>query len=300
MNNPFGSLITAMVTPFDENENINCGKAVELVNYLLDNGSDAVVLTGTTGESPVLTKDEKIELYKAVLESTPDKSRIIAGTGTNNTKASIELTMAAEKAGVGGIMLVTPYYNKPSQEGLYRHFKEIADNTSLPVILYNVPGRTGANLSVETTIHLSAIKNIISLKDATGTTDQAAAVLEGTRDGFDIYSGDDSLLLPFLSVGAKGVISVTSHLAGPRIKEIITLYQEGKNAEAAKLYRYLIPLFRGLFLTANPVPVKEALNLLGFAVGNTRLPLVAMSLEMRELLRQILSEYNIRGIQEQS
>ncbi|MFY9115476.1 MAG: 4-hydroxy-tetrahydrodipicolinate synthase, partial [Dethiobacteria bacterium] len=256
MKNPFGSLLTAMVTPFKENMEINYSRAVELAEYLLANDSDGLVVTGTTGESPTLSIEEKIELYR-ILSDKFGKEVIIAGTGGNNTKEVVQLTREAERCGVGGIMLVTPYYNKPPQEGLYHHFKAVAESVALPIILYNVPGRTGVNLDVETVLRLAQIDNIVALKDASGNTDQASCIIEKAPTEFTVYCGDDSLIIPFLRVGSSGVISVASHLVGPRIKEIIGKFHHDPD-KAVRIHECLLPLFKGLFMTTNPIVIKEA------------------------------------------
>ncbi len=292
MKNPFGPLITAMVTPFNSKGEVDLDKSVEIAGKLVNDGSDGIVLTGTTGESPTLEKSEKLELYRTLVQKI-DNVDIIAGTGSYCTRQSMELTREAEKVGVNGIMLVTPYYNKPSQEGLYRHFKKIADSTSLPVILYNVPGRTGVNLNPETVARLSEVDNIIALKDAGKDLEQTAAVCRRVAPGFAVYSGDDSTTLPVLSVGGYGVISVASHLLGLEIKAVIELYRQGRNQEASAKFHYLLPLFKGMFISPNPAPVKEALNLMGYNVGGCRLPLIEMAEDARRELREILNMYRL-------
>lgn len=265
-----GKVLTAMVTPFDQNLAVNYQVSQELANRLIDSGSDGVVVAGTTGESPTLTKAEKINLFKAVVEAIGGKGTVIAGTGSYNTVDSIELTKEAERAGVDGVMLVAPYYNKPSQEGLYQHFKAIAEATSLPVIIYNIPGRTGVNISVDTLLRLAEIENVVAVKEASGNMGQISQICEQAPKSFQVYSGDDALTLPVLSVGGVGIISVAAHIAGRKIKEMVTAYERGEVAKAAQINMELGPLNRALFANTNPIMVKAACNLLGFKVGGLR------------------------------
>lgn len=287
----FGSLITAMVTPFDRNLKVDYAKVAELAAYLLKTGSDGLVLAGTTGESPTLAADEKIKIFETVLEAVKGKIKIIAGTGGNSTRDALELSEKAEKAGVDGLMLVAPYYNKPPQEGLYRHFKSIAAAVSLPVMLYNVPGRTAINLEAETTLRLAEVENIVAIKEAGGNLDQITYLCANAPAGFSVYSGDDSLTLPVLSVGGVGVVSVASHLAGLEIKKMIEAYFAGKTKEAAKIHQGLSRLFKGLFVESNPIPVKAALNMVGKEVGEPRLPLCPLAEGPAANLRELLRSY---------
>lgn len=284
----FGQMLTAMVTPFDQHGEVDYNAARTLVNYLIENGSDGLVVAGTTGESPTLTTEEKVELFKLVVETSAGRVPVIAGTGSNNTRASIKLTKLAEEAGVDGIMLVTPYYNKPSQEGLFQHFKTIADATSLPVMLYNIPGRCVVNMSVETIIRLSEISNIVSVKEASGNLDAMAEIISRTPDTFSLYSGDDALTLPLLSIGGTGVISVASHIIGKEMQEMINLFKGGRVQEAAALHRNLLPIMKALFAAPNPVPVKTALNMQGVQVGEVRLPLIPLNDEEKSTLQMVL------------
>ncbi|AQS59319.1 4-hydroxy-tetrahydrodipicolinate synthase [Desulforamulus ferrireducens] len=271
----FGRVLTAMVTPFNADLSVNYNQAKKLARYLVENGSDGLVVCGTTGESPTLAKEEKIALFKAVVEEVGGKAAVVAGTGSYDTASSIALTKEAEKVGCDGVMLVAPYYNKPSQEGLYRHFKAIAESTSLPVVLYNIPGRTGINVLPTTVKRLAEdVPNIVAIKEAAGSIDQVSELKRLLPEDFAIYSGDDSMTLPMLSLGAKGIISVASHVAGKQIQEMIDAFSSGNTTLAANLHKRLFPLFKGLFITTNPVPVKTALNLKGIAVGSVRLPLV--------------------------
>lgn len=284
----FGRLITAMITPFTDNDEVNLEEARKIAQYLIENGSDAIVVTGTTGESPTLTKEEKIKLYDAVKDAVDGKAKVIAGTGTYNTRESIALTREAEKLGVDGVMLVVPYYNKPCQKGLKAHFQAIAEATSLPIMLYNIPGRTGINLLPETVADLARIPNIVAIKEASGNLDQVSTLLSLVTSDFKVYSGDDSLTLPMLSLGCHGIVSVAAHIVGPKIKEMIENYLAGKVEAAASLHRELLPVFKGLFITTNPVPVKTAMAMKGFQVGSVRLPLVPASEEIKAKIAGLL------------
>lgn len=284
----FGKVLTAMVTPFDNNGNIDFEKTTLLVNHLIKNGTDALVVAGTTGESPTLSTEEKLALFSHVVEVSAGRIPVIAGTGSNNTRASIELTKRAEEIGVDAIMLVAPYYNKPTQEGMYQHFKAIAAETSLPVMLYNVPGRTVANMSVDTTVRLAEIDNIVAMKEASGNLDAMTEIIANTPDGFLLYSGDDGLTLPVLSIGGNGVVSVASHVIGNEMQEMIQAFEDGEHAKAAKLHQTLLPIMKGMFSAPSPTPVKTALQLKGMDVGGVRLPLVPLSQEERETLTALL------------
>lgn len=273
----FGRLLTAMVTPFNDQLEIDFDKAEKLVDHLIQTGTETIVVGGTTGESPTLSTEEKVALFRFVAEKAKGRAKVIAGTGSNNTKASIELTRKAEEAGVDGIMLVVPYYNKPSQEGLYQHFKAIAESTSLPVMLYNIPGRSAINMLVDTILRLAQIPNITSVKEASGDLSAVAALVDKAPEGFKVYTGDDKLALPTLSVGGHGVVSVASHVIGQELKAMIEAYVNGDVQQAASLHRKYLPIFEGLFITANPVPVKYALEQKGVSVGSVRLPLVPVN-----------------------
>jgi 4-hydroxy-tetrahydrodipicolinate synthase len=282
-----------MITPFTESGEVAYDKASELARHLVKTGSDSILVAGTTGESPVLTRDEKERLFLAVLEAVDGEATVVAGTGSYNTAESIVLTKMAEKTGVDGILLVTPYYNKPSQEGLYQHYKAIAGTTSLPVILYNVPGRTSVNLLPATVSRLSEIDNIVAVKEASGSLDQVAEIRRSTPDEFLIYSGDDSLTLPILAVGGHGVISVASNVSGVLIKEMIYSYFSGRVDRARELHLRLFPLFKVLFMTTNPVPVKAAVNMIGIEAGVPRLPLVSATPQEAEAVRKVLTELDL-------
>ncbi|AGL01316.1 4-hydroxy-tetrahydrodipicolinate synthase [Desulfoscipio gibsoniae] len=286
----FGRVLTAMVTPFKKDLTIDFDQVKKLARHLVQSGSDGLVVSGTTGESPTLTKDEKVELFRVVVEEVGGDAVVIAGTGSNDTSASVELTQTAEKVGVDGVMLVGPYYNKPSQEGLYQHFKTIAQSTNLPVILYNVPGRTAVNILPQTVVRLSVVDNIVAIKEASGSLDQVSELRRSLPDHFAIYSGDDSLTLPILSLGGRGVISVASHIIGQRIQEMVNAYTSGNVTMTTKIHCSLFPVFKGMFVTSNPVPVKAALNMLGWQVGPPRLPLVEANQDEKEAIKKVLSD----------
>ncbi len=293
MVNDFGRVLTAMITPFNKDMAVDYNVARKLARHLAQSGSDGLVVCGTTGESPTLTRDEKVELFRVVVDEVGGQSVVIAGTGGNSTASSIELTQAAEKAGVDGVMLVCPYYNKPSQEGLYQHFKSIASSVNLPVMLYNIPGRTGVNMLPATAARLAGIPNIIAIKEAAGSLDQVGELRRALPDHFAIYSGDDSLTLPMMSLGAKGVVSVAAHVVGPQIKQMVNAFTTGNTTLAAQLHVQLLPIFKGLFITTNPVPVKAAMNLLGWQAGAPRLPLVEATAAEKEAVKGTLKELNL-------
>lgn len=291
----FGKIITAMVTPFDANGDIDFPATEKLIEHLIANGSDGLVVAGTTGESPTLTAAEKLALFKFTAEKVNGRIPVIAGTGSNDTRSSIALTKQAEEAGVDGIMLVTPYYNKPAQEGLFQHFKAIAEATRLPIMLYNIPGRSAVNMAPETIIRLSAVSNIVSVKEASGNLDAASMIIDGTPDGFTVYSGDDGLTLPLMAIGADGIVSVASHIIGNEMQEMITNFTSGNIKEAAAQHRKLLPVMNALFAAPNPVPVKTALQLLGVEMGKVRLPMIPLNDEETVTLRQLLEAGNIRA-----
>lgn len=269
-----GRLLTAMVTPFKPDGAVDYRQAQQLALALLRAGSDGVVVTGTTGEVPTLTHEEKVRLYCEVKQAVGEAGAVVAGTGNYNTAESEELCREAETAGVDGLLLTVPYYNKPTQEGIFQHFQVLAKSTRLPCILYNIPGRTGVNMTAETAIRLSHIPNIVGVKEASGDLEQIARIISGSREGFRIWSGNDSDTLPILSVGGYGVICVVSHLVGLQMREIIEKFLAGQVEEAAQIHRRLLPLMSTLMTAAsNPIPIKYALNQIGFGVGGVRLPL---------------------------
>ncbi len=270
-----GRLLTAMVTPFDEKGDVDYAQAKRLAVALLDSGSDGIVVAGTTGEAPTLSHEEKVRLFAEVKSAVGSRGAVIAGTSTYNTAESVELTREAERAGADGLLLTAPYYNKPTQEGLFRHFEAIARVTSLPCILYNIPGRTGVNVTAETTLRLARIPNIVGVKEASGDLVQMARIIEDAPEGFHVWSGDDQMTLPLLSIGGYGVICVVSHLVGNQMRQLIESYLGGRVEEAARIHRRLLPLMTTLMTAAsNPIPIKHALNGIGFRVGGLRLPLV--------------------------
>lgn len=273
----FGRVSTAMVTPFDKNGHIDFPKTTQLINHLIENGTDSLVVAGSTGESSTLTKEEKIALFQHVVKIVNKRVPVIAGTGGNDTYASIDLTKKAEKAGVDAIMVVAPYYNKPNQEGLYQHFKAIAENTSLPIMLYNIPGRSAINITPETIIRLSKISNIVAVKEASGDLNAMTKIIAGTDEEFILYSGDDSLTIPVLAIGGQGIVSVASHVIGNEMQEMVQSFLSGNYKEAARQHQQLLPIMEGLFTAPNPTPVKTALQLKGLDVGSVRLPLVPLT-----------------------
>ena len=288
-----GRLITAMVTPFDEQGRVDYEQAKRLAKALLDSGSDGVLLSGTTGESPTLSTDEKLRLFAEVKGAVGDRGAIIAGTGTYNTAESIELSKHAEKEGVDGLLLVAPYYNKPPQEGLYQHFKAIAGSVDLPCILYNVTSRTSLNMTDDTTIRLSEIDNIVGIKEAGSDMDQITRIIDGAKQGFLVWSGNDNETFYIMATGGYGVVSVASHLVGTQIKQMMGLLLEGDVEGAAAEHRRLLPLFKVLFVVSNPIPVRHSLNRVGFNVGQSRLPLVPLDAKSAAQVEEVLQQYDI-------
>jgi 4-hydroxy-tetrahydrodipicolinate synthase len=285
----FGKLITAMVTPFKDDLSVDYEAAARLADHLVNNGSDGLVITGTTGESCTLTMEESVELYKVVKSTVSGRASVIAGSGSNSTKEALYLTKGAEGAGVDASLQVAPYYNKPSQAGFFAHFKTIAENTGLPLILYNIPGRTGKNVEAETIIKLSEVENIVGVKEASGDLEQVSKIVSDTSDDFLLYSGEDFLTLPILCLGGDGVISVSSHIVGNDMKEMIEAYAAGNNVKALRIHQKLAPLFKVLFINSNPIPVKAALNMVGMNVGSLRSPLVEATDEEKSKIKNVLS-----------
>ncbi len=288
-----GRVLTAMVTPFDENGAVDYAQAKKLALALLDSGSDGLVIVGTTGESPTLLREEESRLFSEIKATVGDRGAVIAGTGSNSTAEAITATRIAEEAGADGCLLVVPYYNKPPQEGLYRHFEAIANSTGLPCILYNVPSRTVTNLSSETTLRLSRVNNIIGIKEASGDMEQIARIIDGADDGFRVWSGNDTDTLSMLALGAHGIISVAAHLVGKQIAGMVGDFVAGNTERAAATHRRLLPLVKALFVVANPIPVKYALNHLGFRVGAPRLPLTEPDEATAAVIRQALAGHQI-------
>jgi 4-hydroxy-tetrahydrodipicolinate synthase len=269
-----GRLLTAMVTPFTPEGAVDYAQAGRLALALLESGSDGVVVSATTGEAPTLTTEEKLRLFREVKQAVASSGVVFAGTSSYNTAESIELSREAERTGVDGLLLTCPYYNKPTQEGIFRHFEAIARATSLPCILYNIPGRTSMNIAADTIVRLSHVPNIVGVKEASGNLEQIATIVENTREDFQVWSGNDGDTLPLLSVGGYGVVCVTSHLVGNQMRGMIEDYLAGRVEDAARTHRRLLPLMSTLMTAAsNPIPIKHALNLVGFQVGGLRLPL---------------------------
>ncbi len=285
---PLGRLLTAMVTPFRDDLSVDLDGAAQLAQHLVETGSDGIVVTGTTGEVPTLSYEEKIELYKVVKRTVPGTAVVVAGTGNYSTEESIHLTRAAERAGVDAIMAVVPYYNNPPQEGLYRHFQAIAAATALPLIVYNVPGRTVRNLEAATTLRLAELPNIAAIKEASGKLEQVAEIIAGSPDDFRVYSGDDALTLPMMAIGAFGVISVVSHVAGREIRSMIDAFVSGDVTGAASRHCRLLPLFKAAFMTTSPIPIKAALEMCGLPAGPLRPPLLAATDGERAAVRRAL------------
>ncbi|HEY9623989.1 MAG TPA: 4-hydroxy-tetrahydrodipicolinate synthase [Crinalium sp.] len=290
----FGRVITAMITPFTDDGHVNYEVAEALAIHLVSHGTDGLVICGTTGESPTLSWDEEYQLFQVIQQAVAGKAKIIAGTGSNSTSEAIAATQKADKLGLDGSLQVVPYYNKPPQEGLYQHFRAIAEaSPDLPMMLYNIPGRTGQNLSPETIARLAEVPNIVAVKEASGSLDQVSQIRRLTPPEFKIYSGDDSLTLPLLAVGGQGVVSVASHLVGDQLQQMIQAFEKGQTTTATQIHIQLLHLFKALFVTTNPIPVKAALNLQGWKVGSTRLPLTDASSEVTQLLKTVLDELNL-------
>ena len=282
-----------MVTPFDEQGEVDYDQAKILAKALVASGSNGVIVSGTTGESPTLSTEEKLRLYSEVKGALGDSGAVIAGTGNYNTAESIELSKEAEQAGVDGLLLVVPYYNKPPQEGLYQHFKAIARSVHLPCIVYNVTSRTSLNMTHETTIRLSHIDNIVGVKEAGSDLDQITRIIDGAGDGFRVWSGNDNETFYIMATGGYGVVSVASHLVGNQISNMMGSLLEGDVERAAAEHRRLHPLFKVLFVVSNPIPVKYALNQVGFNVGNPRLPLVPADEKSAAQILDVLADYEI-------
>lgn len=290
----FGRVLTAMITPFDQDGCVNYAVAEKLAAHLADNGTDTLVVCGTTGESPTLSWDEEFELFHVVKAAVSGKAKVIAGTGSNSTQEAIAATQKADKIGLDGSLQVVPYYNKPPQSGLYQHFKAIAQATpDLPIMLYNVPGRTSQNLLPETVAQLAEVPNILAVKEASGDLDQVSQIRQLTRPDFAIYSGDDSLTLPLLALGGKGVVSVASHLVGSQLQQMIRVFEDGQVQAATQIHLQLFSLFKALFVTTNPIPVKTALNLQGWNVGSFRLPLSDPDESVHMLLKQVMDKLGL-------
>ncbi len=288
-----GRLITAMVTPFDEQGQVDYEQAKRLAKALLNSGSDGLVLSGTTGESPTLSTEEKLRLVSEVKGAVGDSGTILAGTSSYNTAESVELSKEAEQAGADALLLVVPYYNKPPQEGLYQHFKAIAEAVDLPCVVYNVTSRTSLNMTHETTIRLSEIDNIVGVKEAGSDMDQITRIIDGAKPGFLVWSGNDNETFPIMATGGYGVVSVLSHVVGSQIKQMMGYLLEGDVEKAAAEHRRLLPLFKVMFIVSNPIPIKHALNHIGFNVGNPRLPLIPADPKSAAQIEEVLSRYDM-------
>lgn len=285
----FGRVITAMVTPFHEDGSVNYEGAAELARHLVANGSDGLVVAGSTGEAATMTAEEKLKLFEVVLEAVGDRASVIAGTGSNDTMASVKFTQAAEKVGVHGALVVGPYYNKPTQEGFYQHFKTIAEATSLPIMLYNVPGRTASNVAPETVARLAEIPNIVAIKEASGNIEQATEIIRVTPADFKVYSGDDAMTLPLLAVGGEGIVSVAGHVVGNQIQAMIQAFLAGDIKKAQEINLSILPVFKAMFIVTNPIPVKTSVGLLGLPAGPLRLPLTAADDAVVAKLKAVLA-----------
>jgi len=291
MTGRFGSLITAMVTPFREEDHaLDVDGAQRLASHLLDTGTDAIVVAGSTGESPTLSYKEKAELFRAVGDVARGRGKLICGTGTYSTAETLELTQAAEDAGADGLLVVTPYYNKPPQRGLIAHFERVADATDLPIIVYNIPGRTATRIEHDTLLELAKRPNIVAVKDSTGDFKGVSRLMAEAPPDFEVYSGDDWATFGYVCLGAVGIVSVASHLVGPQIRQMIELIQTGDVPAARKIHEDLSPLFNALFITSNPIPLKAALGMIGLPAGVPRLPLVPATAEERTRVRKALED----------
>ena len=296
MKNPyFGRLLTAMVTPFNADGSVNYEKAADLAEWLINNGSDGLVVAGSTGEAATMSAEEKLELFRVVVNRINKRVPVIAGTGSNNTADSVKMTKMAEAMGVDGALIVGPYYNKPTQEGFYQHFAAVAQSTGLPIIVYNVPGRTASNISPAIVARLAAdFENIVAIKEAAGNVAQVAELYSVLPEEFTIYSGDDGLLLPFMSVGATGLISVLSNIGGGILQDVMQAYEDGRVREAAKLNARMVPLANAMFIETNPIPVKAAVTLVtGIDAGQPRLPLTPMEPANKAKMVAVLQEYGL-------
>ena len=291
---PFGRFITAMITPFDENRDLDLKRAQELAVRLVDKGNDALIVSGTTGESPTVFYPQKIKLFSAVIEAVGDRVPILANVGDNCTADSVEFAQEVVKLGVDGIMAVVPYYNKPPQEGLYRHFRCIAEAAGIPTILYNIPGRCVINMEAETTLRLAHdVENIIAIKEASGKFDQIKEIIDGAPDGFVVLSGDDEATFRLMELGGYGVISTIGNVAPERMREIVYALADGDIAGAQRAHDALLPLMRELFITTNPIMVKEAMRLVGFDCGGVRLPLIDATPEQRAGLEAVMKAVGV-------
>ncbi|MCL1852943.1 MAG: 4-hydroxy-tetrahydrodipicolinate synthase [Peptococcaceae bacterium] len=287
----FGKVLTAMVTPMREDMSVNYAEAERLACYLADHGSDGIVVTGTTGEPATLTKDERLQMFEVVSKAVGSRCNVLANVGSYSTAESAALAKKAAQYDIAGFMAVVPYYLKPPQEGMYKHFQTIAEAGGKPLIMYNIPSRTGVNMLPETVGRLAEVPNVVGLKEATGNMDQMSEFRRVLPPDFTIYSGEDSLLYPLVSLGANGLIGVASHLVGERTQRMLELFWEGKSQEALQIHLELMPLFKGIFVTTNPIPIKYLLNKLGFHVGGCRLPLTNPEPEEKVFLDRLFDDF---------
>ncbi|MFP6565940.1 MAG: 4-hydroxy-tetrahydrodipicolinate synthase [Dehalococcoidia bacterium] len=288
-----GRLLTAMVTPFDDDGEINYKKARKLATALINSGSDGLVIGGTTGESPSMSNDEKIRLFAEVKEEVGEQAAVIAGTTDNNHRNSIELSKEAEGVGVDGLLLTVPAYNKPPMDGLYEHFKAIAAATSLPGILYNVPSRTSLNMDHATTLKLAEIDNIVGVKEASSDPVQITQIIEGSPDGFRVWSGNDDETFSIMCTGGYGIVSVAAHIIGKQIQSMMGKLLEGDVESAAAEHRRMLPIFKAIFWVTNPVPIKYAVNRAGMDIGGTRLPLWGPDDAFKAKFNPVMDDYDV-------
>jgi 4-hydroxy-tetrahydrodipicolinate synthase len=284
----FGAVVTAMVTPFRDDHSLDLDAASALAAHLYEHGSDSIVVAGSTGESPTLTHKEKLDLFRAVIETAEGKGKVVAGTGTYDTAETLELSREAERLGADGLLLVTPYYNRPPQRGLLEHFKRVANAVDVPVVAYNIPGRTGIRIEHDTLLRMAEVPNIVGVKDSTGDFQAISKLISEAPPDFEVYSGDDWATFGYLCLGGVGIVSVAAHLVGDRIRQMCDLIFAGDITGARKIHEELTPLFNALFITSNPIPVKTALALVGRPVGPPRLPLVPATSDERERIRKAL------------
>ena len=289
----FQGSIVALVTPFKQGE-LDEKALRDLVEFHIAEGTDAIVPCGTTGESATLSHEEHCRVIEIVIDQAKKRVPVIAGAGSNSTKEAIFLTEHAKKSGADAVLSITPYYNKPTQEGLFQHFKTIAEHVDIPMVLYNVPGRTGVNMLPETVVRLSKIKNIVGVKEASGSLDQAGAIIQHTDDSFDVISGEDSLTFPMMAMGAKGVISVVANVAPKKMAQMCKAVLNNNMLEARKLHYELLDLSKAVFYETNPIPAKKAVYLMGLMENEIRLPLVEMTKENTEKLKKVMEKLGIK------
>lgn len=293
-NSLLGRVATAMVTPFDADGQVDYGEAARLALYLVENGSDGLVIAGTTGESATLSHDEKLRLFETVANAVKGRAKVLAGTGSYNTAETVCLSREAEKTGVDGLLVVTPYYNKPSQEGLFQHYKAIADATTLPIMLYNVPPRTSVNMEAATVLRLTEIDHIVAVKEASGNLVQVGDIISGAPEGFELYSGADEVNLPILSLGGAGTVSVISHVVGPDLQKMHQAFFSGDLDTARRLHLKTLPMIRAMFSAPSPTPTKTALAMLDVLPGSrVRLPLIEANEKERALIHAALKDYGL-------